>query len=71
VAAAQGVVLTVVAANVLPHVLAVALLAVALGLLAESFGRSVWWLMLQRPGPSTVSVLRPERSEVARTDLAG
>jgi phosphatidylglycerophosphate synthase len=71
VAATQGVVLTVVATNVLPRVLADALVVVALGLLAESFGRSVWWLMLQRPGPGTVSVLRPERSEVARTDLAG
>jgi phosphatidylglycerophosphate synthase len=44
VAAVVGVVLTVAAASVLPHVLTAAMLLVALGLLVESFGRSVWAL---------------------------
>ncbi|MEP6561984.1 MAG: CDP-alcohol phosphatidyltransferase family protein [Nakamurella sp.] len=44
VAATQGVVLTVVAAGVLPRPVAAGALAVSLVLLAESFGRSVWWL---------------------------
>ena len=43
VCAAQGIVLTVVAAGVLPSAVADAALAVALMLLAESFGRDVWW----------------------------
>lgn len=40
----QGIVLTVAAAQVLPGPLVEAALAVALVLLAESFGRDVWWL---------------------------
>ena len=44
VAAVVGVVLTVAAAGVLPDVLTAAMLLVALGLLVESFGRSVWVL---------------------------
>jgi phosphatidylglycerophosphate synthase len=48
VAATQGIVLTVVAAGVLPRALAQALLIGALALLAESFGRSVWWLWRRR-----------------------
>jgi phosphatidylglycerophosphate synthase len=44
VAAVQGVVLTVAAAGVLPHAVTTALLALALVLLAESFGREVIWL---------------------------
>jgi phosphatidylglycerophosphate synthase len=43
VCAAQGIVLTIAAAQVLPSALADAALAVALVLLAESFGRDVWW----------------------------
>jgi phosphatidylglycerophosphate synthase len=48
VAATQGVVLTTAAADVLPLSLTYAALAVALALLAESFGRDVWWLWVQR-----------------------
>lgn len=48
VAAVQGVVLVVAAAGVLPIGPASALLAVALGLLAESFGRDVLWLVGHR-----------------------
>ncbi len=44
VAAVQGIVLTVVAGNVLPQRLSIAALAVCLILLAESFGRQVWGL---------------------------
>ena len=44
VAALQGVVLVVVAADVLPRTAAVAALVVALLLLAASFGHQVWWL---------------------------
>ncbi|MDT4918534.1 MAG: hypothetical protein QOH89_3234 [Pseudonocardiales bacterium] len=43
VAAIQGIVLTVVAAQLLPPVAGAAATAVALALLAESFGRDVWW----------------------------
>jgi phosphatidylglycerophosphate synthase len=44
VCATQGIVLTIAAAGVLPTAVADAALAVALVLLAESFGRDVWWL---------------------------
>jgi phosphatidylglycerophosphate synthase len=49
VAATQGVVLTTAAADVLPLPLTYAALAVALALLAESFGRDVVWLWCRRP----------------------
>jgi len=48
VAAAQGVVLTVAAAGVLPDALTEALLAAALAALAASFGECVWWLWRHR-----------------------
>jgi phosphatidylglycerophosphate synthase len=48
VAAVQGVVLTVAAADVLPPALTQAALAGALALLCESFGRDVWWLWAHR-----------------------
>jgi hypothetical protein len=48
VAAIQGIVLTVATANVLPWVVTRALLAGALVLLAESFGRDVRWLRVRR-----------------------
>ncbi|HEY2055889.1 MAG TPA: CDP-alcohol phosphatidyltransferase family protein [Solirubrobacterales bacterium] len=44
VCAIQGIVLTIAAAGVLPMPVADAALAGALVLLAESFGRDVWWL---------------------------
>lgn len=44
VAALQGIVLTIAAARILPPVPATAGLVLALALLAESFGRDVWWL---------------------------
>jgi phosphatidylglycerophosphate synthase len=48
VAAAQGIVLTVAAAEVLPLALTQALLVVALVALAASVGECVWWLSRQR-----------------------
>ena len=65
VAATQGVVLTTVAASVLPAPLAVATLVVAVGLLAESFGRETWWLWRHRPGDAAVEVGAPDRAAAA------
>ena len=48
VAAIQGVVLTAVASSLLPSWLAVTALVGAAALLAESFGRDVWWLWCRR-----------------------
>ena len=48
VAAMQGVVLTVAAADVLPRALTQALLVAALALLAASMGECVWWLWRRR-----------------------
>jgi phosphatidylglycerophosphate synthase len=50
VCAAQGIVLTIAAAQVLPSAVAYAALGVALVLLAESFGRDVWWSWSHRDG---------------------
>lgn len=44
VAAVQGVTLTVVCAQVLPHAVAIGAVAISLALLSESFGRQVAWL---------------------------
>jgi phosphatidylglycerophosphate synthase len=57
VAATQGIVLTAAAAGVLSRTVTRAALLIALILLAESFGRDVWWLRDHRPGVH--SVLRP------------
>lgn len=63
VAATQGVVLTVVVAEVLPTALSVAALAVALTMLAESFGREVWWLWRhRRPDEAVAGALPVERA---------
>jgi hypothetical protein len=48
VAATQGIMLTIAAADILPPALSQALLVIALALLAESFGRDVWWLWTHR-----------------------
>jgi phosphatidylglycerophosphate synthase len=55
VAAIQGIVLTVAAADLLPVRLTELALAGALVLLAESFGRQTWWLL--RPAPRLASAL--------------
>jgi hypothetical protein len=44
VAAVQAIVLIVVTAGVVPRAVAVPALVVVAALLAESFGREVWWL---------------------------
>jgi hypothetical protein len=49
VAAVQGVVLVFATADVLPRPLMAAVLAAALALLVESFGRDVGWLWHHRP----------------------
>ena len=48
VAATQGIVLTLAAADVVPQALTRAALVAALALLSESFGRDVWWLWSRR-----------------------
>ena len=53
VAATQGIVLTVAAADVLPTAVTEVALVAALALLAESFGRDVWWLLRHRPATDT------------------
>jgi phosphatidylglycerophosphate synthase len=60
VTAAQGVALAIAAAGVVSTAVSTVLLAVALALLAESFGRDVWWLWRRRrDGPArAVSVRR-------------
>jgi phosphatidylglycerophosphate synthase len=55
VAATQGIVLTVAAADVLPRPLAIAAVAMSLALLVESFGRDVLWLWMHRAAVSTRS----------------
>jgi phosphatidylglycerophosphate synthase len=66
VAAVQGVTLAVVVAGLLPTVEAVALLLVALGLLAESFGRDVVWLVRRGTVPTRRS-LAPSPSAAVPT----
>lgn len=72
VCATAGIVLTVAAADVLPSLGARLLLAAALGLLAESFGRDVWWRWRHRAEPPAQP--RPSRARssaaVAVTILA-
>jgi phosphatidylglycerophosphate synthase len=73
VAATQGIVLTIAAAAVLPPALTRAALAGALALLAESFGRDVWWLWSHRhatqPAAAAQHALGPGRGRV-RTGVA-
>jgi phosphatidylglycerophosphate synthase len=59
VAGTQGVVLALAVAEVTPRWLTYAALAVAFGLLAESFGRDVWWLWCLRRAQAAVE----ERAE--------
>jgi hypothetical protein len=47
VAAIQGIVLTIAVTNLWPGPAVDCLLAAALALLAESFGRDLWWLRCQ------------------------
>ena len=58
VSAIVGVVLTVAAADILPDAVTTAMLLVALGLLVESFGRSVWglWVLAGSPPGARTTV---------------
>ncbi|HEU4978291.1 MAG TPA: hypothetical protein VFT42_05310 [Solirubrobacteraceae bacterium] len=80
VAATQGIVLTVAAADVLPAAVSRAALAGALVLLAESFGRDVWWLRANRraglrrrapAGPVLAAPAGPERGRARTAAGAG
>ncbi|MGH8115013.1 MAG: hypothetical protein ACREPS_08185, partial [Rhodanobacteraceae bacterium] len=74
VAAIQGIVLTVAAADVLPRVVIEVLLAVAAALLAESFGREVGWLWRHRQVARYSQEVTPTRitfRSAAVTALAG
>jgi phosphatidylglycerophosphate synthase len=66
VAAIQGIVLTLAASEVLPPALTTAALIGALVLLAESFGRDVWWLRRRRPVMShgSPAVVRRDRGHL-------
>lgn len=65
VAAIQGIVLTVAAADVLPHSVIVLALVAAMALLAESFGRDVLWLWRRRrPGLGESQAVDPSRSRL-------
>jgi phosphatidylglycerophosphate synthase len=62
VAATQGVVLAIAAADVVPRTLTILALVVALALLTESFGRDVWWLRRHRSAvPGAAAKARPGR----------
>ncbi|UGS36194.1 hypothetical protein DSM104329_02594 [Capillimicrobium parvum] len=73
VAAAQGIVLTVAAAGVLPLGLVRALLAAALAALAASIGECVWWLWRRRDVPrerTRDAVDHPRERGPLRTGIA-
>ncbi|WP_395729552.1 CDP-alcohol phosphatidyltransferase family protein [Nakamurella sp.] len=70
VAAIQGIVLTVAMADLLPRPVAAALALVALAMLAESFGRQVWWLYRNaRPAAAPRERSRPRRVLAAVTTV--
>jgi phosphatidylglycerophosphate synthase len=64
VAATQGIVLTIAVAGILPRALTQAALVAALALLAESFGRDVWWLRSNRDPAHARIVTRTSGDEV-------
>ncbi len=75
VAATQGIVLTVAAANVLPPLVTRVALGGALALLAESFGRDIWWLRVRRiatrSGPDVDTDPTPPTLELMPEPSAG
>ncbi|HEX3329797.1 MAG TPA: CDP-alcohol phosphatidyltransferase family protein [Gaiellales bacterium] len=68
VAATQGVVLTIAAADVLPLGLVQAALAIALAMLAESFGRDVLWLWHRRGDATAEPPAADEKKAVTVPD---
>ncbi len=69
VAATQGTVLAVVATGALPTAAAMVAVAVSLALLAESFGRDVWWVWRRRPGQPKRRIT--DRAAVIRVEHVG
>jgi phosphatidylglycerophosphate synthase len=70
VAAVQGVVLTIAMADLLPRPMVTALVLVALAMLAESFGRQVWWLYRSaRPSAPPSGRSLPRRLLAATTTV--
>jgi phosphatidylglycerophosphate synthase len=69
VAATQGIVLTIAAAELLPPALTRAALIGALALLCESFGRDVWWLWTRRH--SSQSRVAPVSGRMRRSIATG
>jgi hypothetical protein len=65
VAATQGIVLAIAAADVLPRPVTQVALAVAFAMLGESFGRDVWWLWRRRDVPLADSERRRGRLRAA------
>jgi phosphatidylglycerophosphate synthase len=61
VTASQGVALVIAAAGIVPTAVSRILLAVALAMLAESFGRDVWWLWRHRREAPRLTVAARER----------
>jgi phosphatidylglycerophosphate synthase len=70
VAAVQGIVLTVAASGVLPSPLTDAALVTSLALLAESFGRDVWFLWRHRPPPPSDRAQPGRPTAVASEDTS-
>ncbi len=73
VTASQGIALVIAAAGVLPLGVSRLLLAIALAMLAESFGRDVWWLWRHRdaaPAPSAAARDRHPAATVVLTLVA-
>src|SRR5689334_21587211 len=69
--AAQGIVLMVADADLLPLLLTRVALAAALARLAESFGRDVWWLWSHRQeSRSAAPAARAAASRRGRTGIA-
>ncbi len=71
VAAVQGIVLTVVAAEVLPTPVAAVVLALALALLAESFGREIRWLWQHRAATASATAHAPALPATTGGQAAG
>lgn len=69
VAALQGIVLTIAVADVLPHPATVGALMLALVLLAESFGREVWWLWQHGRIQTTRRTVEPRRIVIMPADV--
>ncbi len=62
VAAVQGVMLVLAASRVLPEPVNEVILAASLALLAESFGRDIWWLWRRRGGTLVAAVTDADSS---------